>query len=86
MTVSPLYIEIALHYHIHSDDFPILRRESCAGRAAINKMVGAGLLAHRDTGARTYEPTEGLRVWIEALCATPFPERRWVMPEPTQRG
>lgn len=76
--MSPLGIEIGLHYHcIAVGDFPRLDAPACQEMVAW--MVEAGLL-NPVNGDRRYEPTDGLRVWVEALCAVPFPVRRWILP------
>jgi hypothetical protein len=35
-------------------------------------------LRHGDR--RIYEPTDGVRLYVETLCAVPLPVQRWVMP------
>lgn len=79
--MTPLYIEVALHYHCKADEFP--RLHAPAVQDVIREFLLQGLLdcitgpGPRD---RMYKPTEGMRVLVDALCATPFPVKKWVMP------
>lgn len=79
--VTPLYIEIALHYYCRQDDFPRLTAPAC--REAVGRMIDAGLL-EVDFGARVGDPvlcaTDGLRAWVDAMRSVPMPEQHWVVP------
>jgi hypothetical protein len=80
--MTPLMIQIGLHYHAMTNDFRDL--DAPAIRDGIAAFVSAGLLRLSrpdDQFGRAYQPTDGLRVWVEALCAVPWPERVWRMPE-----
>jgi hypothetical protein len=79
--MSPVEIEIALHYFYRREDlrFPA----SDAQSRAIVQMIDAGMLARSPDGVSPkYVGTEGLRVYVEALKAVPLPrlETKWVMP------
>lgn len=89
--MTPLEIQIALHYRMGPNDFP---NDSPAARDAVQKLVNAGLLV--DTHARTecppcpipgpfppprYVATDGLALYVDRLQAVPFPVLRWSMPE-----
>lgn len=77
--VTPLYIEIALHYVCCVDDFP--RKDAPACNGAIRDMESRGLIREvLIPGSRQFEPTEGLRMWVNELCKVPFPVNKWVMP------
>lgn len=76
MMVSPMHVEIALHYHCISEQHPDLHipaYEECA-----RDLENGGLLRSLPRGG--YEASDGLAVWIEAICSTPFPALKWVMP------
>jgi hypothetical protein len=82
MNLTPLHISIALHYHTRSDQFELVTMSSVRRQYALD-LVAAGLLEvqHDHQGHVTgFYRTDGLAVWVEALCATPFPVKRWVMP------
>lgn len=82
---SPLEIQMALHfwtsptkYAEHEPD----HRTSGAVKAILAWYVRDGLLeptAPNDYG-EIYKATEALGVWVEALCAVPFPVQKWVIP------
>lgn len=80
MICTPLYIEIAVHYCCSAIDFP--RLDAPAVQEAVADFLKAGLLeeTHPDEVNRTaFAATEGLRLWVAALCAVPWPERKWVI-------
>ncbi len=82
--MSPLYIEIALHYHCRTDDFP--RLDAPAVKSALIDFVSSGLLRPQSDAPgtrRNYEPTDGLAVWVEALRAVPWPKQVWAIPSNT---
>jgi hypothetical protein len=82
--VSPLHIEILLHYRGRADDFRDGDFSAPAVRDAINDFKGElGLLELEPAGsdfARTYRLTERGEVYVAALCALPLPTQRWVIP------
>ncbi|KAA0117918.1 hypothetical protein CIW48_27345 [Methylobacterium sp. P1-11] len=80
MAVTPLHVHIALHYHVSPEQWHMLSVP--IHRQYADDLVAAGLLqGSRDAG---YEKTDGLAVWIDAICSTPFPVKRWVMPAARQ--
>jgi hypothetical protein len=77
--VTPLMVEIALHYYVNSvTDFP--RLNAPAVQLAMSVFMEHGLLEECDDGPQ-YQGTEGLTTWINALCSVPFPVQQWVIPE-----
>jgi len=78
---SPLMIEIGLHYHAFMSDYRDGDFGAPAVKEAIAGFLRAGLLKPTPGGPRAYEPTEGMRVWVEALCAVPWPEQVWRIPD-----
>lgn len=80
--VTPLAIEIMLHYHSRADDFP--RLEASAVQETIAEFVAAGMLAEGPNtflNQRTkFHITEGGQMYVAALMAVPLPVQRWVMP------
>lgn len=85
MGVTPLHLQIALHYHVSGDgQWPMLHVP--IHRQYANDLKEAGLL-RSENGLLAgpvvgYEKTDGLAVWIEAILATPFPVLKWTMPKP----
>jgi hypothetical protein len=83
---SPLAIAIGLHYWTTPTEYAAddeNHRESPAVKEIIAEYVAAGLLVKRKTPSSygaTYEGTEGLRVYVEALCAIWWPQQIWQIP------
>lgn len=86
--MTPLEIDILLHYHAHTDEYP--DRSSPAQREAFCKFVRDGFLTMDDNNLpgnylmATYSPTEKLHVYIDALCRVPSPVQTWVIPGETE--
>lgn len=84
MAVTPLHLQIAIHYHISPGQWPQLSVP--IHRQYADDLKAAGLLRLKDSSGggsfACYEKTDGLAVWIDAICATPFPVKQWVMPKP----
>lgn len=74
--MSPSDIEVLLHYHCSPNPHP--RYTANAVREATEEFLDLGLI--EPAPRETYTTTEGGKVLVEALCATPFPVKRWVMP------
>lgn len=85
--MTPLHLQIALHYHSHPDQHPMLH--NAVHREYAEDLVAAGMLQPGAGGLSgrevTYHATDGLAVFVEALCSTPFPVQQWVMPAPNPR-
>lgn len=85
--MTPLMIEIALHYYTTAPEagdwgYREGRMNLDAVAEARNVLTARGLLklSNAKPCLRDYEATDGMRVLVDALCAVPFPEQRWVMP------
>lgn len=81
---SPLELQIALWYHCRvgpymSQEDP-LHANSAGTKEAKQRFAEAGLLM-RD--GSDFKATDGLHLYIEAICATPWPEKRWMIPPPS---
>lgn len=88
--VSPLALSIAIHYLTRSDAEYAADDQrhwtSAPVQEAIAQFLDYGLLDERKVARADqarYVGTDGLAVWIRAVCSVPFPvrETRWVMPE-----
>lgn len=77
--MTPLQIEILMHYHCRANDYRDGDFSASAVREAIDGFRGAGLL--KDSGrGRIYEPSDGVSLYVEAICSVPLPVQQWVMP------
>jgi hypothetical protein len=85
MMATPLEIEIGLYYQTRTNDYRDGDHSAPAVSEALERFVALGLLARgpNATDSRKFRPTEGMRVWVNALRDVPFPENVWVMPHPT---
>jgi hypothetical protein len=82
--MTPLHILIAIHYYTspgnYAEGTPHCR--SSATREYTQHLIDAGLLRPTPGNERgDYEATDACKVWIDALCAVPFPVRQWVVPK-----
>lgn len=86
--MTPLELEIILHYHSSPTDLPWCVDDDPAPCRddTMNGLVGAGLLVRerpqnapgRDN--RQFYPTDKLHAFVEMLCSTPLPQQEWVDP------
>jgi hypothetical protein len=85
--MTPLEINILLHYHSSCLDYPDLSPP--AHQDAISYCLDAGFLTmteqHEDmpVNTRLYEPTEKLHVYCDALLHVPEPRQIWAV-DPVQ--
>lgn len=83
---SPLKIMIGLHYWTTPTEYSAhddAHRNSEAVLDAVCDFVKGGLLKPRDKKSEygsSYEATEALGVWVEALCGVRWPVQVWVIP------
>lgn len=79
--MSPLEIEILLHYHSRTNDYRGGDFTAPAVREAINNFRDCEeMLCPCESGSRTYRLTERGRVFVDALQRLPLPRRVWLMP------
>lgn len=83
--MTPLDIEILLHYHCSGSEFDRLDAPAC--RDAVDDFLREGILRERSdeenhTRAhhRMYEPTDRGRALVNALCMVPYPVQVWILP------
>jgi hypothetical protein len=76
--MTPYEITMLLEIYCGSDDPSAtpspLKDETLA------KFARFGLTQKASNCARGYQATERAKVYIDALCSTPWPVQRWVMP------
>lgn len=80
--MTPLMIEIGLHYRCTLGDFRNGDFSAPVILPMLLDFVAAGLLEDAGIGVTPrFKATEGLAIWVEALCRVPWPVQHWVMPE-----
>ncbi len=84
--MSPLEIQIALHYHCTREDYRELTPP--AQQSIIKKFMAQGFLTKLPDGIdhfdMTYFPTDKLHAYCEALCKVPEPKQVWIIPTPNR--
>ena len=77
--MSPIEIEILLHYHHSLENFP--RQDAPAVKEAIAKFLKHGiLLDKRREGSPTYQVNRpALDAYVKAVCSIPLPHQEWVI-------
>lgn len=78
---SPLFIELALWYYTTPGDHPSVLQGAPAYREAVLEMVHLELLDQTRNEDVIYRSTEGMRVYVNALCKVRTPEKRWTIPD-----
>jgi hypothetical protein len=82
MAYAPIELSIAIHYHTTSrDDYPGVSEGYAPQMDCVKRMIDAGLLEATPDGSADFGATDGLRVYIDALLAVPYPVKEWVMPK-----
>jgi hypothetical protein len=79
--MTPLEIEILLHYHRDIDEPANL--DAPAVKEALNKFVRAGILGLREDGTH-WAVSTALELYIDAVCAVPLPVRVWQLNDVTK--
>lgn len=79
--MTPLQIEILLHYHYSSTDYPnfapSVKSEELAYFLENGYLEDNGECQLKN--AQRYSPTEKLHVYCDALCNMPEPKQIWVV-------
>jgi len=81
--MTPLQIEMLLHYYTRPSDYPDLHHP--AQQDAIAYFIDQGYLTkiqlHEETPlcVLEYNPTEKLYAYCEALCRVPEPRQGWIV-------
>ena len=79
MRLTPLALEIILHYHCTPGDYRGGDFSAPAVRELIDWMVDEELITHKVGGG--YQSTSRLSAVVEKLCSVGLPEQRWVYQE-----
>lgn len=78
---SPLEIKIALHYYAMPGDYDGTERGSGAFSEIVETFLRGGLLVTPGPRGATLSAGPALAIYVEALCAIPFPVQKWVIPD-----
>lgn len=79
--MSPLQLQILLHYRGSATDFREGDFSAPSVREAIDWFKFEGMLAETNgDGYACYRLTQRANVYIDAMLELPFPEQKWVMP------
>lgn len=80
--MTPLQIDILLHYHCSGCDYREGDYSAPAVREAIDWMRAESQLIENDneSARRCYKLSERGQVYVNALMAVPLPVQVWVMP------
>lgn len=79
--MSPLEVQILLHYHYSPVDYP---HKSEAFDMAMQKFIKAGLFTRYLNSHPEYVVDhEALQPYVDAVTAIPLPERVWTIPKQT---
>lgn len=87
--MTPLELEILLHYHARTDDYRDGDFSALAVRRAIDKfrdrenLIEEWPMAEKQLAQahQCYRLTQRGRVFVEALKEVPLPQQVWVMPD-----
>ena len=84
--MTPLLIEMILHYHTTPGDYRDGDFSAPAVRAAIDWMRDEVQLIEHKPGKPGYVATDRLHAYVEKLCTIDLPVLKWVYPEDEARG
>lgn len=77
--MSPLQIEILLHYYCRADDYRRGDFSAPAVRDAITDFNIRDLLRLSSRAGSSYELSAGGRLYVDALMDVPLPHKEWVL-------
>lgn len=78
MRTCPSSIEVIMHFYYSPEPHP--RRNAPAVIAAIRDFLNEGLIVQSLWDKNLYSCTERGRMWVEMICATPYPQQVYVDP------
>ena len=84
--MTPLEIEILMHYHCRAVDHESALNPPSAQKEAFSNFVKQGYLVDNTFGGQNckddgmmYSPKEKLHIYCEAICNVPEPKQVWVV-------
>lgn len=80
MAFAPMELSMAIHYFVRADDFPGVVAGLGPQTGCVSRLLEAGLIEATPDGPAAFAATDGMRVYIDALLAVPYPVKKWVMP------
>jgi len=81
--MTPLLIEMILHYHATPGDYRDGDFSAPAVREAIDWMREESLIVYKKEGG--YQATERLHAYVEKICSIDLPIKKWIYPEDYRR-
>lgn len=78
--MTPLDLEILLHYHSRVTDIPWLSSGARIVPEVMDRLLLAGYLTRHPGEQPLYRPTALLHAFVTMLCATPAPKAAFVDP------
>lgn len=79
--MSPLEVEILLHYFYSPNDHPNV--DAPAVQSAITGFVKKGLLEPTETGVTKWRGNlKALTIYVNAVCSVPLPKQVWIIEKP----
>jgi len=80
--ITPLHIEIALHYFRYQDSDAIayIGHDSVAAEQVCHEFADAGLLEIADDN-KHWKATDGLRQYVESICRVSLPNNAYMRPD-----
>ena len=79
--MTPLEIEIILHYYTRPGDYRNGDFSAPAVKNAIDWFCQTGMLELKEISTKgDYDLTDRGQAYVDALMALPLPEKRWIMP------
>lgn len=83
--MSPLMLQIMMHYYIYGGDCPYNNSE--AGEECLKVLLGAEMIYESPAGSdsRFHGNKTALGVFFQKVLSTPLPEKKWVLPDENDR-
>lgn len=81
--MTPLHLEILLHYYISPDPFP---RKSATISQYTEDLSAKQLLKQSAFNPTVFKVTERSELWIKRALETPLPVQRWVWEDEEDKG
>ena len=80
--ITPLHIEIALHYFksLGADAGAYTGRDGDAVALICHELAEAGLLEFTG-GSEQWKATDAMRLYVESICSVPLPKKACMQPD-----
>ena len=78
--MTPLHIDILLHYYTRPGDYRDGDFSAPAVKEYVGWLAGNDLISSAHCKVEKYEITDRGRALVDAICDTPLPINKWVVP------